>query len=479
MLPRRTALLLLALPIMVLQGCITIAHTETEQLSSLGPVKLTVSTCTDSSPNCSGVSNASPLYSQMGDTTINVQPLFAVRLPAGSTPPQSIPGKYGAGATFTLQRATDYETQLQALEPAAEGERWWGWRSQQTIPYSQKSAQGFTVEFVATLPRPQDGGPLPSPMRWRPVVGGRYVGKDLPADRAVACGTDKDDLYGGYHELGGAGSTIVYADSPSPEATRGYLEAPIVDFGLTGTTVQASPGSTVSATFLARRTGVADPATTFALAVSGGPPGAEVKLDRASVPLSGDATVPVLATVTVPAGTLPGDHALTLTATAPGKPARTGTAIVRVPSAAGPQPTATPTPAGTATPGGGGADTAAPLIRSLSLKKRFKARAKQKLAIDVSEAATLIVSVEAVKPGRRAGAKCSTRARKGRRCTVARPAGELRRAVAAGPSTVAFDGTTPKLAKPKPGGFRLRVVAVDAAGNRSAPKTLAYTLTRR
>lgn len=321
------------LAVLVLSGCVGISSTATSQPKSMGPVTLSVSACSSGSPGCKAVSNSGSVYELIGAESVTSQLLLAVRLPDGPTPPSSLTASLAGGGTLAFSRSVSYEQQLQALEPAPAGERWWGWLSA-SFTYSQGSKQGFSVAFAVDPPSLPEG-PAPSPMRWRPVVGVRGVEGDLPATRPVVCGSTTADLYEGINEEGPSVSdSIVCIDSPDEAATRGFIGAPIVDFGITGTAVTASAGSSLTATFLARRSGNPDPATTFSLSATTAIPGGSVAIDRSEVSLGGDSTQPVLATVTVPPGTAPGSYPVTVTATAPGKPTRTGTTTVTVPGRA-------------------------------------------------------------------------------------------------------------------------------------------------
>lgn len=320
-------------------GCVSIQSTSTAQPQSMGPVRLTVTACASSSPGCPD-GNAPSLYQALADLgrddlSFAGQPLVGVRLPDGAVPPDGFNAATATGGLVSFARDASYESELQRFEPAPAGERWWGWRGGQ-FSYSLRSAQSFTFSLAVSLPRPADGGPLPSPMRWRPVVGVRSIqpGDGLLADRPVSCGLDADDFYTGFSEIGTTQATTVCVGAPTPEATRGSLDAPLTDFGLTATTVTAPAGASTTALFLAKRSGAADAATTVTLSAAGGPPGATVALDRTSASLRDELT-PVQATVSVPAGTPAGSYPLTLTATAPGKPTRSATATVVVPAAAG------------------------------------------------------------------------------------------------------------------------------------------------
>jgi hypothetical protein len=180
---------------------------------------------------------------------------------------------------------------------------------------------------------------------------------------------------------------------------------------------------------------------------------------------------------------VPGTYPITLTATATGKPERVGTANLTVPSPPESTPAPQPSPETAA-------DTTAPVIKSASLtRRRFRAGPGQTamaaatpkgttLKVDLSEAGSLAVKVDRLLPGRRTGGRCSTRARKGKRCTVAKSAGTLTRALQAGPARIAFSGRLGKR-KLAPGSYRLTLVATDAAGNQSATRALSFRLVAR
>lgn len=435
-----------AIAALALSGCVGISSTSSSQPATMGPVTLTVSACANGAPGCGASANTGSVYEavDLGDTSVDGQVLFAVRLPLGPTPPNQLTAALGGGGTLQLSRSASYEQQLQALEPAPEGERWWGWLSS-AFSYSESSKQSFSVSFSVQPPTLAEG-PYPTPMRWRPVVGSRGVDVGLTALRPVVCGKTTADLYDGYNETGKAGATIACIDSPDEAGARGFLGAPIVDFGVTGTAVTASAGSTVTATFLARRSGTPDPGTSFDLAASSGVPGGSVAIDRTTVSLGGDSANPVLATITVPPGTPPGTYPVTLTATAPGKPTRTGTTTVTVPA-----PPAT-----------------APTLTASLTRKRFRAGTVKgkaakglppvgtKLKLDVSRAAKLTITVEKKKP------------KKGFKTVKT-----LSRAIAAGKSAIAIKGKVLSF-KLTPGSYRLKLTA-EADGLSSPTRTVAFT----
>ena len=313
--------------------------------------------------------------------------------------------------------------------------------------YSFTSKQSFDVQLTATLPRPADGGPYESPMHWRPVLGARVAEKTLPPSRPVKCGTTNLELYEGFAEEG-SGDTVVCADSPSPAATRGFIVAGLTDFGILGTAVQAPTGSTVTAPFIAKRSGPADPGTTLSLSAQGGVPGGTLSIDRTAVSLGGDSAQPVLATIGVPADTPPGNYPVTLTATAPGKPTRTGTATVTV-TAPGKPSTLT--------------------LKASLTNKRFRVgkkatKAKKgaapigtKLKLTLSEKATLSIATS-----RRNGKKWKA-------------LGTTTSSLPTGNSEISIRGKIGKT-KLKPGKYRLALTAKSDSGSTTAPTTIAFTV---
>lgn len=127
-------------------------------------------------------------------------------------------------------------------------------------------------------------------------------------------------------------------------------------------------------------------------------------------------------------------------------------------------------------------DTTAPRIAKASLSRRRFAvarRASQRkrgttVRFTLSEAARVELTVLRRVKGRRADGRCKQRARKGRRCTIARTVGNLpKRAGRKGRNSVRFLGRVRGRAL-APGAYVLRLRATDAAGNRSRAKALKF-----
>ncbi len=99
----------------------------------------------------------------------------------------------------------------------------------------------------------------------------------------------------------------------------------------------------------------------------------------------------------------------------------------------------------------------------------------------LSEAATVRISIVQRTSGRRRGTSCvapSRKLRAAKRCTRLIVTGTLVRASRGGANRVAFTGRIGAKAL-KPGSFRASLTAADAAGNRSAVKTVSFTVAKR
>lgn len=118
---------------------------------------------------------------------------------------------------------------------------------------------------------------------------------------------------------------------------------------------------------------------------------------------------------------------------------------------------------GAGTPSGGAADLSAPGLTAVSIAKRPKPTRKRgaTVRLTLSEAATVQVTVERLRAGRRAGGACKAKGT-GKRCVRAVRVTTFSVALPAGPQTVKL--TRKQLAT---GTLRISLVATDAAGNRS------------
>jgi hypothetical protein len=98
------------------------------------------------------------------------------------------------------------------------------------------------------------------------------------------------------------------------------------------------------------------------------------------------------------------------------------------------------------------------------------------LRFTVSESSLVTFTAELVLPGRRAGRHCVAGRRHGKACTVYKPIpGNVRVDATAGQNTVTFSGRL-GAHKLKPGRYRLIAIAIDPAGNISAPARVTITV---
>lgn len=151
---------------------------------------------------------------------------------------------------------------------------------------------------------------------------------------------------------------------------------------------------------------------------------------------------------------------------------QTGAPAGGAPSGPAPGPT-DPAPAQVPAP-----DRLAPSLGKVSLTPTtVRRRRGTVLKLTLSEPATVVVRIEQVRRGRRAGKACSLRARRGKRCTVTRLQRTITTRRSSGPARI----TVPTRSAAKVlavGSYRLVITATDAAGNRSAKRTVSFTVRR-
>ena len=83
------------------------------------------------------------------------------------------------------------------------------------------------------------------------------------------------------------------------------------------------------------------------------------------------------------------------------------------------------------------------------------------------------LKIERKGKGRKKGSKCVAKRRTGKRCTLYKAKGTLKRSGKAGANTVAFSGRIgkKKLAK---GRYRITATATDSAGNKAKKRTVSF-----
>jgi hypothetical protein len=119
----------------------------------------------------------------------------------------------------------------------------------------------------------------------------------------------------------------------------------------------------------------------------------------------------------------------------------------------------------------------APSITGLRVRRTLargapRRAARHRAAFTLSEPAAVTLTLQRAVRGRRVAGRCRARAHTGRRCTRWVRVARVVRTLAAGSRTVLLPR---RLAR---GRYRLTVAAVDAAGNRGAPKRLLFRVRR-
>jgi CSLREA domain-containing protein len=120
-------------------------------------------------------------------------------------------------------------------------------------------------------------------------------------------------------------------------------------------------------------------------------------------------------------------------------------------------------------------DLLAPQLTGLRLAVKPSARRAGRLAVRLSEDATVDVVVEQLVPGRRRGSSCRTDLSAGRRCSIVREVSSSSRRTAAGDLRLALPRRLGR-GSLRRGTFRVRVGATDAAGNDAVSVTRSFSL---
>lgn len=142
----------------------------------------------------------------------------------------------------------------------------------------------------------------------------------------------------------------------------------------------------------------------------------------------------------------------------------TGIGVVRgidIPTAGG-----APVPPGTTPPAG---DTTKPVLSSLLVSVKSK---KKTVSFTLSEQAKVTLKYQRKTTGRKVKGKCKAGAKKGKRCSLFKPAGTQQLQGKQGKNTA---GLLPAVQR-KPGSYRVTATAVDGAGNISLPATKSFKI---
>jgi hypothetical protein len=98
------------------------------------------------------------------------------------------------------------------------------------------------------------------------------------------------------------------------------------------------------------------------------------------------------------------------------------------------------------------------------------------LAVRADEPGVVRVRIQRLASGRRAAGRCRPAAVRGARCTLVVPVRRIATTTATGTASISIAG--PGARRLAPGRHRALVTVTDAAGNRSAVRTVTFRVTR-
>lgn len=353
----------------------------------------------------------------------------AFLVPDGAVAPATATATLPAGmdpATATLTRKPSLDESLQQTDPAPDGERWVGYispvvgaatgenESPQDVAAGLRraatarlgddpnapatGADGGDWSAAADFGITRGPGGLPEPAAFaHAVLGGvrmaypesvydgvdptgfhdpvEAFGLQLLDTRPVDCHELRAWPFAAFLGESTSGlDTDPYGDPLLPTTSCGRASAggslALKDLRGSGDTVVASAGQAVSVPFTLRYVGDAGP--TFSLSASSALPGAPaVSVSPASLTPDAAGFVSASVGVTVPAGTAPGDYAVTLIATVGGQTrSAVGTITVGVPGAGTTNPNTSPNPTGLEDDRGTGLSAASVTVRQRMLEFR-------------------------------------------------------------------------------------------------------------
>lgn len=435
-----------------LGGCVAVQlnPNDTVQEDLIGAVKLKFRLCandTNGDPHtgCTDPTNEG----DAPNSPETAQALVAVRVPAGTTAPDSFTGQSNLASPgpeqVTFTRSASYTAELQRLVSPGTDRAWIGYMSEvydyAPDPAPATAARAISVDALPLgLPKAADGTPFASPFRYRVVAGGRKVDVTHPADRTVACGTDAFD---------GDDQTICIDSGLTAATIESFHAEPVTDLGIVAGTATLSPGQKVDLPFDARlNSGPLLPAnTTFTLTAATAIPGVTPAPSIPGfTPLPGTSTR-IKVPIAIPKNAGPGAFPVTVTAKLPNGQSRTGTGIVTV------------------------RDRQKPVVTKAKIRPtRFKPSKRKRrganLSYTLSEAGTIKGSF----------LRC-TRKRRGKCVKFKTLKGSFSRKAVKGTNTVHLTGYL-RRKRLAAGTYRLAIASADLAGNRGKVVRAGFIIKR-
>ena len=292
-----------------LSGCVSITSQTSQQLNTIGAVRLVTSVCFSSQPGCADKGNSNT------GSGPGFQVLLGYRLPEDTSAPQAFNSV--SGQPLTLSRDAGYAAELERLAPAGSGLKWVGYRS---ASVTSTPAPNFTVGPSFALRPGDDGAPFSGPFNYRVVAGARVTPSNPNAP--VDCGSDL---------RGNSNSRTTCMDSPQLPDLSTDMQQTTQDLGIIGdpSPQRASRGQIEPVQFRLVYAGYGSPAPNFDLGATTDVPGANASVHPGSLtPASGATRVRV--NVHVPADTPRGSYDVTLVASLANGQTRSRTQELRV-----------------------------------------------------------------------------------------------------------------------------------------------------
>jgi hypothetical protein len=279
----------------LLSGCVTIVSQSSQQLNTIGAVRLITTVCFSQQSGCPDRGNSDTVANSAG-----FQIMIAYRVPEDTVAPQAFNST--GGQLLTFNRDLSYGLELERLLPTSVDQKWVGYRTAGLG--SKPSSPTFTVGPTFTLKQGLDGEPFAGPFAYRTVSGARVTPSNPNAP--VDCGSNP---------AGNDANKTSCVDSPAIADLANDLQQPTQDLGLVddSSPQRASHGDTEAIQFKAMFAGRM-PAPSFNLRATTDIPGGSAKPRPSSLTPAASATR-VRVNVRIPRGTPHGSYDVTLVAT--------------------------------------------------------------------------------------------------------------------------------------------------------------------
>lgn len=227
-----------------LSGCVVITSQSSQQLNTIGAVRLTTTACFSNQPGCPDRGNSNT-HGPAG-----FQVLLAYRIPESASAPQAITASAGQPLGFT--RDPSYTAELERLAPPGSSQKWIGYRSGHVGGLSSPS---FTVSPTFALKQEGNGAPFAGPFAYRVVTGARAT-PEGNVNAPIDCGSN----------LAGSRATgTTCVDSPPLSELSTNLVQPTQDLGILGDGETAKEGSVARVPFRLLYAGKSSSPPTFTL----------------------------------------------------------------------------------------------------------------------------------------------------------------------------------------------------------------------